>query len=417
MIIGLIILLVLLVAYVVGFIPAILCGAGVLCASHIDKKSGSYDPAHIKNDGDMYYTKLHGKSMWLVAQKLTDSNIRFWRHYAKEQTNSGAVNLANSVNKHFNVDGSMHFDMVLSTVFPHADTYICYVTNVRPKRIEDIAMESYNPIQTNYSDRTHYASNILMFVTANTHAESLLAAHMGISSSIESILEGVRGLSVDLHSFAAKVLLISNPKIIYMITCPSHIMESIIIKNMPSNVHIGTRELQAVIDSRAETTPRMFNTMFPEIAVQTHTRLLDRASRELENAKENGRASYIADAQRDHDILVKNGVNDARVAKIVRQKYDQWYEPKTFEYFGNYKSMAELMAEHPPVLSVADNEGMSFGNRLTILDTSGAELCTATPENIEYRWLFARAFEAAGSTHYLAVDYGDLAEAGQIIDV
>jgi len=91
-----------------------------------------------------------------------------------------------------------------------------------------------------------------MYVTVATSPEALLTSHMGISRTWESAflqaqqppqLQKLPYVSLALHSFAAKVMKMRNPKKAYMLNAPAPEMREILIKKMPPHsIFVGDNE-------------------------------------------------------------------------------------------------------------------------------------------------------------------------------
>jgi hypothetical protein len=87
----------------------------------------------------------------------------------------------------------------------------------------------------NYSDPyiehgIDFAKHIKMFVTVTSSLNAIFITYMGVTASIEGVRSGTRGISFDLHSFAAKIMLMRNPKRLYQINQPVLQMGNILIK-------------------------------------------------------------------------------------------------------------------------------------------------------------------------------------------
>ena len=111
-----------------------------------------------------------------------------------------------------------------------------------------------------------------MYVTVTTNANALITSHMGVTMSVEGAarrLKGhsqAKGTSVDLHAFAAKVMLMRNPLRKYMINAPMRDMEKIIAKALPNSIHVGTKEQEAIIMERKDLTFQSYMANNHEIA-------------------------------------------------------------------------------------------------------------------------------------------------------
>ena len=135
------------------------------------------------------------------------------------------------------------------------EIFVVYVTiNQNPTPIPD--MEGYT--QDNFQAcNDDFAKNIKMIMTVTSSKGAFITHHMGISESTESILIGARpkGISIDLHSLGAKIMLMRNPERIYMITNSTATMRKIILKALPAGsvfreTLVGQLSVQHVLERR-----------------------------------------------------------------------------------------------------------------------------------------------------------------------
>lgn len=149
------------------------------------------------------------KKIYFHAKKLDDSNTKFWYDFAsKTQFTKGTGD--NAVQS---------FKEVLALPSHCLCKYVCYISEIR------------NPIDDTVSHYNSENHNILMVTTVVTNTDSLIMSPMGIFKNAKHVPQ-YGGLSPYLQVFAAKVMLIVNPKLIngYMLTTPMMVMKEILRK-------------------------------------------------------------------------------------------------------------------------------------------------------------------------------------------
>lgn len=199
---------------------------------------------------------------------VPNSRIRFWREYVKAENenfswyanmcfrgevprgkgfliqnpmtaplNSGMYSFESSVNNH-SLDNQL---------------WIAYTSTKDIEKAEDITRDE-----------------IEMAVTVLTDKDSPMVTHMGIGRSYhyllgaaEALRKGKDGfklhsnLSMFLHSFAARVIRMTDPEKLYMITSPIPAMRHIMLKALPQHAYMGStfhkaRELRDSMPKSAE---------------------------------------------------------------------------------------------------------------------------------------------------------------------
>ncbi len=220
------------------------------------------------------------RELYCVMERVNDDNIKSWKQYANVQGHARVVETTLSLvgedgKKLFPKgnpgDGSQHFNEVLKKTSRQLnEIWVAYVTTNR--KIEHISsgfsvyytpghidetLHLHHKSWTGSPDRAgnSFAKNIQMFVTVTSSPEALITSHMGIATSVEAIITGrMKGISVDLHSFAAKVMLQRNPKRRFMVNAPLPTMEEIMLKALPTgSVFIGTREMLEIYNTKSWT--------------------------------------------------------------------------------------------------------------------------------------------------------------------
>lgn len=197
----------------------------------------------VKKVSDSFYIgKIPGKKLWIVMEHIKDEPTRQqWLDYIRTQNNPRAFfHLPD-----FTLDGILHAKLVLEQVnISKNDVWMAYVTsNPDPHPILQGAGYAF-------------ANDIKMFVTVTSSPNALITSHMGISLSAEgSTDKEAKGISMDLHSFGAKVMKMLNPARSLMVNAPNILMEMIIGKAMPKGtVFVGTREMAEVLKTRPNAT-------------------------------------------------------------------------------------------------------------------------------------------------------------------
>ncbi|HBL98562.1 TPA: hypothetical protein DDZ86_02870 [Candidatus Dependentiae bacterium] len=114
------------------------------------------------------------------------------------------------------------------------ELWVCYVTDdsdPRPFSIPRFSSYKHPLSKEDVEEGIDPANHIKMFVTVTSNPKALITSHIGVSMSSESTFNSIPGISMDLHSFAAKVMLIRNPARRFMINAPTGVMESIFIRS------------------------------------------------------------------------------------------------------------------------------------------------------------------------------------------
>lgn len=181
---------------------------------------------------NFYVAKIQDKDLYLVMEQIHDKETQsLWVNYGKVQFEDASIGFKLTNGKFTNV-GSARFKDVLENVsFIDNEIWVAYITDDKdPKPIKN--------------QQELMAKRIKMFMTVMSSPKALLTTHMGISKSIEALLEKTPSLSMDLHSFAAKVMLKKNPERKYLMTSPTLPMEKIMAEALPTgSIFAGTKQM------------------------------------------------------------------------------------------------------------------------------------------------------------------------------
>lgn len=346
-----------------------------------------------KIDDDFYVGRIPGRDLSVVMERVNKSNIKAWSRYAKIQTRPYVVENVNSkcdengipLQKGSLAEGSGHFEEILETVpYDENEVWVAYITKAK-------APEKIPANVTNYDcedalNRTHtFAKDIEMFVSITTSPEALITSHMGVASSIEGVGNRSRGTSVDLHSFAAKVMLIRNPKRKYMVNAPADAMEMIFAKSLPGSFHAGTLEMQRKMEKRQSITLEAFT-----------NELLPKKSR---------KAQEIAAIDPFDKRVMRE---ECLEGYSVEERYHFYKNPYPFKSATATETKSEeflkFMEKHPPILS-SQKEKMTIFNPL-----SNEPDLTIHKGDKRYKWTDVRVLKPCGTTHYVVVDLLELAQ-------
>jgi len=392
-----------------------------------------------KVDDTFYISKISGKDLWLAMERVDDHNYEFWKNYSKIQNNSRVRSYAGSK---LSSDGSAHFEFVFNeNLHKKNEVWVAYITRSNPPY--KIKSDYYDNVSFEMNQFPDFQKNIEMFVTVTSTPSALITSHMGISVSLEREQIRTKGTSIDLHSFAAKVMLMRNPQRKYMINAPAFAMEEIILKELPKAVFVGTREgkefhtkraIQTLEDFKKENKEDILKQMREEAEVQFLGLTRDfnnyRQSEEKKNKTEAEiRKAFFDDHMKKSDydrynlIDVDADGNFEIWNKRIESRADREIEEKFKRLKASYESEAvsslrktitlgkyiSLMKKYPPIIS-RRNGGFSIFNPEKPSDV----WLSIDENNKEYDWMFSRPFQPAGNTHYIAVKLKDLADAKAI---
>jgi len=420
-------------------------------SSSFTEKSINYDTMIKEEKNGLYIGKIKNKLLWIVGERITDANIEDWQQYAREQASEKSHNFTQRK------DGVTFFKKVLNKAsYKDNEVFVFYITSRQD--IQSNVVRGYK------LGASHPAASIAMFVTVTSNPKALITSHMGISITHEnavylSLGKGASGISMDLHSFAAKVMLSRNPDRRYMINAPNVRMEAIIAKFVPK-VFIGTvnliakrnackmlilpnfDEFVAQMNSEEELKNIYLQSGKKEIEAQK-TQLKDKAesSKDKANAlllqdhsyetiKMSGSSSHLLnylDYQEGGTFVVSQNKLDKEIESIMESQYilfksavdncnslwglQEAMSVNSNEIFDNY------LAGHPPILSASFRGARSSLEKLVVYDENNREekWLEINKDNVSdrlnYNWMFTEPFLPAYSTHYIAASLAGLANA------
>ncbi len=410
----------------------------------------------IKKVNDNFYVgKMKGRDLWMVMERVHEWNVLDWQNYAKVQSNGHVVNYSANFMKNFNSDGVAHFAKVLNTVsfdtsspwevhklWIDNEVWVAYVTgDAHPMPIEKSKMFNYTT-ENVLDQKIAFAKNLYMYVTITTSPKALITSHMGVSASAEGLAKGVRGISMDLHSFAGKVMLMRNTDRKYMINAPASAMEKIIIQGLPANsVFAGTKEMAVKVEERLKFNEEEVREGFKREVEDIKDKLfhggnlsewsykivqkpwdlskLESKVRELKQKLQEKEIEESEFKEKFNDLMV--GERNFDIGKAYGKDLTSWYNPYSFDGwqaeeskgFKGIENMNKLFEEHPPLLSVDGERGKWIKNSCTVFDKKNPNQpwLTITKGDPNYDWMFTETFGPAGVTHYIVVDLEALAKA------
>lgn len=364
-----------------------------------------------KINENFYVAKVPEQNFCLAMERVNERTQPLWFQYAKVQSSPCAVGIARHFEPEFTSAGSSYFEKVLELVsYFHNEIWVAYVTIAKdPQEIPE-NMRDYN-IEDIYEEINDFAKDIQMFVTVTTTPNALVTSHMGVSASIEGILNNrKRGVSMELHSFAAKVMLMRNPNRRFMINSPTTAMAKIILNSLPAKtVYVGTKEMEELMKA-----PQ--NMAFA---------LKKQASRnELENkdfkdmAKKTKSSDLVKMLHQEKFVISQKDIEKKLNFKLKYRKQSPFSDQP---FRSTTRNIIEFMKKHPPILSVDGENCRSIKDCLTIFDPQnpGEPWLIIDRNNFEsqanYQWIFCEPFQNwKDHTHYIAVELKALADSRPI---
>ncbi len=263
----------------------------------------------IKKISDDLYVGKAADQFYLAMERVNHSSVYNWKEYAYLQKSS----LSNELQYLPNTDGSSHFASVLAA----------YISGEIPSSNEVwVAYASRIPVIAKAKLDTSGAlrnPDVEMFVTVVSSPEALITSHMGISRTVEAAEDLQRKLStrkkhpdqsVYLHSFAAKVMKLRDPKKFYMLTAPAQVMRDILFKKMPNNtVFVGDSLYQEGIEA-AQKDPGtlLLKESFEKDEDETQQEFEQRLAKEKE-------VMYRLDKIQDKILLLQT--NPPRIVRVI----------------------------------------------------------------------------------------------------
>lgn len=288
---------------------------------------------------NFYIGKIPHKPLWVVMERVTDDNAECWVEFSIKHGPKGTGRRAEMPNS-----GGRYFQNVLTQVsYIDNEMWVAYVTT--------------DPCKKSF-DQQKDDGQIQVYITVTSSPEAKITSHVGISKTVESFTaKQYPGIAMDLHAFAAKVMLMRNPGRRYMVAAPEVFIEMVFSKNVPSDkLFIGTKELLHGYKTD------------------------DRSTKGLHTLYELGKI-------------------------LKRERYKN----------PNVEDLDTILAKHPPIISVSYPEKPPFSvQAITIYKepSSKEPWLSISRENPKcYKWMFEEAFlPIDSSTHYMAVDLRALAQ-------
>ncbi|MGI4851192.1 MAG: hypothetical protein ACRYGR_04560 [Janthinobacterium lividum] len=349
-----------------------------------------------KIDNFTYYQDLIDKKARLIMERLDDNNIERWKNFASDEVTYGSELKISSAEKQkvtfsgFANDGAGHFKRVID-LYPSINDginnnqiWIAYITDNF-----DLTKQKLN-----YKE---WEKSILYNMTVVTSPDALITSHMGISKTTHGVEKNFRGNSVGLHQFAAKIMLSLNSERRFMINAPAWVMESIIADALPEGLYAGTREMKASLEKTANVSFKEWLSSKKGQAEKSRLLKLAKYSDEENIRKPVYNEDNEAERQKLQDQLLKSF-----------NSLQQYVDRK-----GNKKeTLNNFLEQHPPIISLG-HKGKNIGREMTIYESPASQnvfLKVSAENNSIYKWMFTEPFEAAGTTHYIAVDLHKLTQ-------
>ncbi len=408
------------------------------CKASVRQDAGkNLYPAIQKVSNTFYTSKIPNKNLTLVMERVDERTQPLWLRYAEVQSHERVLGVGWDPKKGSRADGALHFKGVLNEISYSAnEVWVAYITRAEtPQPIPD-EMKYYF-----WQESDSFAKDVEMFVTVTSSPNALITTHMGVTHTAEAAFQGrTKGISVDLHSFAAKVMLMRNPQRKYMVNAPNFAMEKIIADALPSAVFVGTREMQEKMKEAQK------NITFDEFKAQKEAVILEELRREaaeqsvdedshfkrrLASYRKNGESeeSSLHDAQecistyamvelKDGNVVVSEKKIAEKLSKKLPDEYKYHKNPYSFsgvkDQTQSTEAFLEFMKKHPPLLSVDD--GKSIYKCFTIFNAEDLSKpwLTVDTTNANYQWMFTRICRPGGVTHYIVVDLKALADSRPI---
>lgn len=358
--------------------------------------------AHIHHFGDStfeevnpnyYKAKIADQNLWLVMERVTDLNRKDWLNFIDVQSHSDIVETAsrNLKNGGSTSAGSFHFRDALTSVYHQKNevwvAYITAISNPQPltRKFENYTCDDAVPENGEFFRKLTFANRLKMFVTIVSSPNAKITSHMGIAFPCEStFFPKKKGLSMHLHSFAAKVMKVRNPERHFMLGEPAPIMELTLARSLPEGaMHIAHKEKFEFIKKYKEMS-------FEEYKIGREFTPDALLREEFEGVK-----SYYAFQYLMHAI--------AGCSK-------ESFKALTFQEKRGYREACdELIRKRPPIISL---KGSLKAPKLRIYNPGDPTQLwlEILPDDTDYNFVFTKAFLPQGMDHLVAVDLKALAE-------
>ena len=338
---------------------------------------------------NFYVGHMPQKDLRLVMERLTEENIRGWKHYAREQDHSRCYHNERST-------GCGHFvEITFADCYRKCEVWVAYVTaELDPAPNNDRFYGYETRYRTAYDDRTVYpptgGNMIKMFVAVLSSPNAKITSHQGISITEENLYAkpSIDGLSIPLHSFAAKVMLYRNPERRYMINPPVASMECIIAEKLRNGVFLGTKEMY---EKRLR-----LPILFPAFKTKVLKGEMLEITEKLSDSDDSW--SWIYAHMNYNEKLLGE--------KYVSDPFSYLYQ----SYRGN--NFEEFLKTRTPIISWDRSRKYDPMNKVIIYNPANNEetWLEITQNDADYAWFFFNEILPQGDTHYIAIDLLALAQ-------
>lgn len=360
-------------------------------------------PSVQKITNNLYAARIPQKNLILVMERIDDRTLPLWRSYSNVQSHPRVAEAASEKGKRGIIkasvsSGSGNFRSVLTKVsHEENEIWVAYITKASyPQPIRD-SIKNYDA--TNVWHQPHpFAKDIEMYVTVTSSPRALITSHMGIASTFEGKGNRAKGTSVDLHSFAAKVMLMRNPQRRYMVNTPVFAMEKILVDALPHSVFVGTREMLQKMQAIQKVT-------FEEFRAKTEQLCLEQLQKEAQTEK----AKNSESGTENPSMTAEQ--KEAKLLERLKEKFEEFREPYGLPEGLSIDAFLKFIEEHPPLLSVAKNHPTwPRVPYFTIFEENNASKpwLSIEPKTQDYKWMYDEPFEPGGC-HYIVVKLLDLA--------
>lgn len=404
-------------------------------------KPGGLYP-EIQQIDDHLYVGKSPRGFWLLMEQVTPENVAHWRRYSDLQNDPRVVALASARLKSGSLEeGAGHFNAVLrETSYLANEIWIAFASKAaQPTAIPDLSSYDGSYVQR----RDHpWAKDVLMTMTVTSNPQALLTSHLGIAASAESTLSGDRpkGISLDLHAFAARVMLKRNPHRRYMVNAPAFAMERLILNALPNATFVGTHQMREMLDERHRCTFEYFKAKEGKEIEDLVRGLAEDELRSVKIMLVNARKQdpdfgpqmqeklhnrfkskpFVTWPGPAGDPVIDEAVVQSKIDEQLREDFKLYQIPfRCGAQKEDAGLLSQLMAKHPPMIEVDSKAGVSFDKTIVFFDPKDPEkswLALDRDQDREtYNWMFTPPFKPAGNTHFIMVDLKAMAGTGKFI--
>ncbi len=391
-----------------------------------------------------YIAKIKDNNLYGVIERLSDENIEDWKRYAHVQISS--YKIGQEYLSHFNDSGSSYFYKVIEEK-SHKDNeiWIIYLTSnstpiYDPKKFQFYTINTIDEYKKITDAKSFFSvpTDIKIFTTITSHRNALISSHMGISKTIESIInsfkksEKYKTISMDLHSLGAKFILMKDPKKRLMITAPVRAMTKIMIENLPiKSLSIGTKEMMLKFNETKKITYEEYKDQNKSLCKCIEISVNGAADDELtlwqEKIQKNGTTKTVEEFQKNKEKIKyleqKNDnfiISPERVERMKEINLRKWFNIHRINHFNclfeilkmDIEKFINFIDQNISLISTMDNPNET----ITIYDPTNPDLklITITQENSSYTWMFNKIFKPGDYTPYVAIDLHVLANSTQL---